>query len=127
MRTHIVTRALHGVALAALVAGFSAGSPAGAEDLRPAWGPDVDALRLEGDPAKRLERTWALLSQRPTASTLRDQLARPLPWKADEKRGRVTWTQAVERTDAAPTQVTVFAQVPATYDVARAWPVLLWP
>ena len=76
--------------LAATLAVVAATARAYAEEpARPAWADDVAALRLEGDAAKRVERTWALLAKKPDVATLRAELARLPTWKADEPKGEI--------------------------------------
>jgi poly(3-hydroxybutyrate) depolymerase len=112
------------VLAAALCAGVlaSGGARLRADDPAPAWAPDVVALRLEPDPAKRLERTWALLAMKPDVAALRAELGRPLPWKADAPKDMTHWEREVEKAG----RLTVFAYVPQAYTPEKAWPVLVW-
>jgi poly(3-hydroxybutyrate) depolymerase len=110
--------------LAATLAVVAATARAYAEEpARPAWADDLAALRLEGDPAKRVERTWALLAKKPDVAALRAELARLPAWKADEAKGSVVdW----KRDAGKAGKLTVSAYVPAAYTIEKAWPVLLW-
>lgn len=109
-------------ATAVLALGTLGAPAAGAEDPRAPWGAEVDALRLERDPAQRLQRAWALLAKRPAPADLRRELARPLPYPADAKTGAFSFAQPVEGSPA----LTVFGYAPKAYAPSSAWPLVVW-
>lgn len=119
-------RALPALLLALLLAPLHGTRSAGADEARPAWAGDLEALRLERDPAKRVERSWALLAKQPDAAALAAELRRPLPWKADAKTGMLSWDQPLAGPVEGASRLTVFAYVPTAYTPEKAWPVLLW-
>jgi len=104
-----------------LLAGAALGT-ARAEDARPAWAADLEALRAEREPLKRAERSLALLANAPAPAQLVAELSRPHPWKADAKTGMMHW----EREVPGAGTLTVFAYVPTTYTPEKAWPALVW-
>jgi poly(3-hydroxybutyrate) depolymerase len=110
-----------GAALAALLGGAGLGAVR-AEETRPAWASDLEALRAEVEPLKRVERALAFLSKEPEAKALLTELARPHPWNKDARTGMMQWTREVPQAGA----LTVFAYVPTTYTPEKAWPALLW-
>ena len=91
------------------------------EPARPAWADDVAALRLEGDAAKRVERTWALLAKKPDAAALRAELAPTAGVEGRRAEGR---GRRVEAGRGQGRKLTVSAYVPAAYTTEKAWPVL---
>lgn len=121
LRSPRVVAGLGAVVAAALGLG-GLGRPAGAEDARPPWAADLEALRLEGDPSKRLEKSWALLAKKPEVEALRLELLRPLPWKKDAPTDMTHWERELGKTG----KLTVFAYVPKAYVPEKAWPVLVW-
>jgi membrane-associated protease RseP (regulator of RpoE activity) len=95
---------------------------AGAEEARPPWAGELDALRGERDGAKRAAGVATLLAKKPDVNALLVELARPRVYATGASRGTFQWDREVPGVGA----LTVFAYAPSGYTSEKAWPVLVW-
>jgi hypothetical protein len=83
----------------------------------------VEALFAETDPAARAGKGLALAATGAGVGAVAAAVERARRWDSDAPKGDVvTWKR--ETPDGVAH--TIYAQIPETYDPARAWPVLIW-